>query len=105
MSSGRVSDPDPHGSALFWKLDPDPDLHSSEAGSGSAKIKIQELSRLKMEPWRVVGAQNRGVEAHGGLKSLPASGRRFAPHWSVNWTRIRIKVKSWIRMRIRNPAM
>jgi hypothetical protein len=59
-----------------------------------------------MVPWGVVGALNGGVEAQiGGLKSLQASSRRFAPHWSVNWTRIRIKVKRWIQMRILIPAV
>jgi hypothetical protein len=39
---------------------------------------MQKLSRLKMEPWRAVDAQNDGVEAQNrGLKGLYASGRRY----------------------------
>jgi hypothetical protein len=35
------------------------------------KVKIQELSMLKMEPWRAVAAQNGGVKAqNGGLEGL-----------------------------------
>jgi hypothetical protein len=36
-----------------------------ETGSGS-KVKIQELSWLKMEPWKAVGAQKGGMKAQYG---------------------------------------
>jgi hypothetical protein len=36
------------------------------------KVKIQEISRLKMEPWRAADAQNGSVEAqNGGLEEGP----------------------------------
>jgi len=39
---------------------------------------MQKLSRLKMEPWRAVDAQNEGLEAQNrGLEGLYASGRRY----------------------------
>jgi hypothetical protein len=44
---------DPHQSQ---KQDQDPDPHQ-----------IQELRRLKTEPWRAVDAHNGGVEAQNGV--------------------------------------
>jgi hypothetical protein len=36
-----------------------------------SKVKIQELSKLKLEPWMAVDAQNGGVETqNGGLEGL-----------------------------------
>jgi hypothetical protein len=45
-----------------WKLDPDLQRVKSWIPIRS-KVKIQELSRLKMGPWWAVDAQNGGVEA------------------------------------------
>jgi hypothetical protein len=55
------------------------------------KVKIQELSRLKIEPWRDADAKNRGLE-----EGLQASGRRFASPWweagSGSGTALRISI-------------
>jgi hypothetical protein len=48
-------DLDPQGT-IFSILDPDTDRIR-------IKVNIQELNRLKMEPWRAVDANNGGVEA------------------------------------------
>jgi hypothetical protein len=56
-------DPDPHH---FWKLDPD--SHQSESRIRiRIKVKIQELRRLKMEPWRAVDAHNGDMETQNGV--------------------------------------
>jgi hypothetical protein len=49
-----------------------------EAGSESVhKVKIQELLRLKMEPWRAADAHNGGEEAkNGASEGLQTSGPR-----------------------------
>ncbi len=45
----------------------DPDLHYSENLDPDPHIvKIQELQRPKMEPWRVANAHNVGVKAQNG---------------------------------------
>ncbi len=55
----RVAEPDPH---CFWKLDPDPDLHSEASVAQN----------------RAVHAHNGGLEAHNGaLEGLQTSDRRF----------------------------
>jgi hypothetical protein len=63
---------------------------------------MQELSRLKIEPWRTVGTQNGGVEAQtGGLEGLrPLIADRITLMRSTIRIRIHIEVKSWIRIRI-----
>ncbi len=64
MPTASVADPDPHH---FWKQDP----HQSESQVRikiksririRIKVEIQELWRLKMEPWRAVEAHNGGVD-------------------------------------------
>jgi hypothetical protein len=63
------------------------------------KVKIQELSRLNMEPWRAVDAQNGGVCITFMRRRIQIRIRILI---EVNSRiRIRIKVKRWIRIRIR----
>jgi hypothetical protein len=51
----------------FGKLDPDPDLHFSKRGSGSAlKSKFRSSKGLKIEPLKAVDAYNGDVEARNG---------------------------------------
>jgi hypothetical protein len=34
------------------------------------KVTVQELKRLKMEPWRAVDAHNGGAETHNGARKV-----------------------------------
>jgi hypothetical protein len=93
-------------------------------GSESAwirnKVKIWELQRLTMEPWRAVGSHSGGVEAqNGALEGLELpqwrrgsskwstggpvdnGGRRFASLLMRSMIRIRIRMNMKIRIRIR----
>jgi hypothetical protein len=99
----------------FWKLNPDPDPHKSEKRDPDpGQHESEKLDPDSHQNSKALEALNRAVDAHsGGLdaqngtqESLSTSGRSFP---SSLGREIRIKVKSWIRirikaMRIRNPA-
>jgi hypothetical protein len=66
-------------------------------------IRIQIRIKVRIEPWRAVDAHNGGLEAQN-----KAMGSQIPFTLKGSWIRIRIKVKSWIRIhievtRIRNP--
>ncbi len=62
------------------KLDPDP--HQSQNRIGiRIKVKIQELWRVKMDPWRAVDTQLRFGFSKWSHEDSVASIRRFASHW------------------------
>jgi hypothetical protein len=98
LFSAGVADPDPHH---FGKPDPDPHWSESWIRIG-IRVKIQELWMLKMEE----RPRTLPMEAWN-FKMEP---RGFVDQWSqirltLTWSRIqigiRIKVKSWIRVRIK----
>jgi hypothetical protein len=55
----------------FGKLDSDPRLSEKSWIRIRIKVKIQELSRLNMEPWMAEGTHNGCVEAQNGALEGP----------------------------------
>jgi hypothetical protein len=69
------------------------------------KVKVQKLSRYRIEPWRAVYAHNGDLEAQNGeLEGLYTRACRFFITLMRSRIWIRIQVKSWIRIRIRRSA-